>query len=393
MGLSPEQRAVVERAAALAPGFAERAPRHDAESSFPIENYRELHAAGLLGLTIPREYGGVGADSLTYALALLEIAKGCPSTALTFNMHATVLTFIRDVGSEEQRRRYFGEVVRNGRLIASITSEPSGTLQSGLETRFRPVDGGYRVRGSKAFCSIGDAADYYLVSGMLEGSTDPRMGLMMAVIPRTEEGVRVERPWNAIGMRGTISHALRYDTIVDRSAVIGRPGQRLGVNERFALGYASTYLGIAEVAFEYILDYARTRVVRPADEPLSHNPLTQRDIAELGTTIRAARLMLQEAATLRDGDDRRATTLAVNQAKYLAGEAGAMVTSRAIRMMGGRGILKDLPLERWHRDSVAGPVMPPSSEQCLETAGRLLCGLDPLTVDYLETPNEASSGG
>ncbi len=382
--LGTEQRALVERAATLArERLAPRAARYDAESAFPIENYRDLHAAGLLGLTIPREYGGCGADSLTYALCLFEIAKGCPATALTFNMHATVLTFIATVGSEEQRRRYFGEVVERGRLVGSITSEPEGTILTGLETVFSPVDGGYRVRGVKAFCSLGDAADYYMLSGLLEGSTDPRTGTVMAMIPRTQESVTVEKRWDAIGMRGTISHALRYDLFVEQAAVIGKPGQRLAVNERFALGYAATYLGVAQAAFDYVVERICTRTARGSTEPLGHDRLVQREVAELGAAIRAAKLVLCEAGLLRDRGDKRAATLAVNQAKYLAGEAGALVTARAMRLAGGRGLLKEFPLERWHRDAMSGPVMPPSSGQCLETAGRLLCGLDPLTVDYL----------
>src|SRR5215212_3315165 len=212
LALNSEQRALVGRVAALArERFAPRATRYDAESRFPAENYGDLRADGLLGLTVPREYGGLGADPLTYALCLLEMAKGCPATALTFNMHATVLTFVDSLGTENQRRRYFGEVVEHGRIVASITSEPNATIRSGLETLFRPTDGGYHVSGLKAFCSLGDAADYYLVSGMLEGSPSPKAGMLMAMIPRSATGTSVEKRWDATGMRGTISHTIRFD--------------------------------------------------------------------------------------------------------------------------------------------------------------------------------------
>src|SRR5690349_16768984 len=114
--LAPEQRALVERARTLArERFGPRAARYDAEAVFPFENYQDLHAAGLLALVVPRDYGGLGADPLTYALCLLEIAKGDSSTALTFNMHSTVLTFLDALGTEQQKRRYFGEVVEQGR--------------------------------------------------------------------------------------------------------------------------------------------------------------------------------------------------------------------------------------------------------------------------------------
>ena len=146
--LGAEAQALVEQIRTLArERVAPRAARYDAESTFPVENYADLRAAGLLGLTIPTSYGGRGADSLTYALGLLEMAKGCSATALTFNMHATVLTFIAALGSEEQRRRYFGEVIREGKLVASVTSEPESSFRDKfvLQTIFKPVPGGYQV--------------------------------------------------------------------------------------------------------------------------------------------------------------------------------------------------------------------------------------------------------
>lgn len=384
--LAPEQRALVEKVATLSrERFAPRAARYDAESSFPTENYQDLRAAGLLALTVPAEYGGLGGDPLTYAFCVLEMAKACSSTALTFNMHSTVITFIAALGTAEQKRRYFGEVVQNGRLIASITSEPESSFRDKfvMQTVFRPVNGGYRVSGVKHFCSLGDAADYYFVSGILEGSTSAREGLLSALIRRTDPGIKVEGIWNATGMRGTISHTIRYDSFVAQSEVIGAPAQLLTIDlSGFALGYAATYLGIGEAAFDFIVEYAKTKTFKPSAEPLSHHPLTQRSIAEMGTAIRAARLLLSEAARVKLEGDKEATMLAVNQAKYLGAEVGAMVTERAIRLAGGRGILKELPLERWHRDALAGPVMPPTSDRCLETVGKLLCGLKAATLEF-----------
>ena len=143
--LTDEQRSVIDRVATLSrERFAPRAARYDADSTFPYENYADLHAAGLFALTVPREYGGVGADPVTYVHALREIAKGCSATALTFNMHSTVTTFVAALGTEEQKRRYFGEVVGRGARIASITSEPEQSFRDKfvLNTVFHPTDGG-----------------------------------------------------------------------------------------------------------------------------------------------------------------------------------------------------------------------------------------------------------
>ncbi len=384
--LTPEQRALVEKVRALSrERFAPRAARYDAESILPTENYQDLRENGLLGLIIPKEYGGLGADPLTYVLCLLEIAKGCSATALTFNMHSTVTTLISALGTEEQKQRYFGEVVRNGRLIASITSEPESSFrdQLVLQTVFRPANDGYHVSGLKHFCSLGDSADYYFVSGILEGSSSAREGLLSALIPRTAHGIKVEGIWNATGMRGTISHTIRYDSFVDRSEIIGAPAQLLTIDlSGFALGYAATYLGIGEAAFDFIVEHSKAKTFKPSNEPLSHHPATQRSIAEMGTAIRAARLLLFDAARAKMEEDKNATMLAANQAKYLCTEVGVMVTEKAIRLAGGRGILKELPLERWHRDALAGPVMPPTNDRCLETIGKLLCGLKAATLEF-----------
>ena len=384
--LTDEQRRVVDRVATLSrERFAPRAARYDAESSFPYENYADLHAAGLNALTVPREYGGVDADAVTYVHALREIAKGCSATALTFNMHSTVVTFLAALGTEEQKRRYFGEVVGRGARIASITSEPEQSFRDKfvLNTVFHQTDGGYRVAGVKQFCSLGEAADYFFITGILEGTTTAREGVVSAMIPSRDAGVKIEGTWNAVGMRGTISHTIRYDCAVDRANVIGRPGQYLTIDlQGFALGYAAVYLGIGDAAFEFMTEYARTKTQRPSAEPMSHHPLVQRTVAEVGTQIRAAGLLLHEAACIKMTGDREATMLAVNQAKTYCADVGLMATDRALRLAGGRGILKELPLERWHRDALAGPVMPPANDRCLETAGKLLCGLRAATLEF-----------
>src|SRR4030095_5321958 len=157
--------------------------------SFPYENYADLHAVGLLALTVPREYGGGGPNAATSTHAPRETPQGCAATALTFNMHSTVTTFLTALCTEEQRRRYFGEIVGQGARIASITSEPEQIFRDKfvLNTVFRPIgDGGYRVAGVKQFCSLGEAADYFFVTGILEGQTSPREGVISALITRRD---------------------------------------------------------------------------------------------------------------------------------------------------------------------------------------------------------------
>ena len=385
--LTDEQTHVVDRMARLArERFAPRAATYDAESSFPYENYADLHREKLLALTVPAAYGGLGADAVTYAHALREVARGCAATALTFNMHSTVTTFIAALGTEAQKRRIFADVVGRGARIASITSEPEQSFRDKfvLNTVFRKrADGGYHVAGVKHFCSLGDAADYYFVTGILEGHASAKDGVISALIPRTDAGVKLEGIWNATGMRGTISHTIRYDCVVGADDVVGAPGAFLTIDlQGFALGYAAVYLGIGEAAFDFMVEMAKTKQQRPGTTPIAEHPLVQRTVAEVGTAIRAARLLLHEAARIKMQGDREATMLVVNQAKTYCSDVGLMATSSALRMAGGSGILKSLPLERWHRDALAGPVMPPANDRCLETAGKQLCGLRAATLEF-----------
>ena len=378
---------LVEKVATLArENFAPRAATYDSESTFPFDNYRDLHQEGLIGLTVPREYGGVGVDPVTYVLALLEIAKGCPATALTFNMHANVIININQLAAPDQKRRYFSEVVEEGRLFATVMSEPESSFRDlfVLRTRFTPTEKGkFRVEGLKHFCSLGDAADRYFVTGLRDGCTTAQEGIMAAMVPRGDDGITLERPWNATGMRATTSHSIRFDTEVSGEDIMGNPGQLLTIElSGFALGYAATYLGVAEAAYDFILNYARTRVIAPSTETLAHDTRIQRSLGEMAAQIRSAKLMLCEAAAIRATGVREDMSLATNQAKYLCAEAGVRVTEQAMRLAGGSGFLKTMPLERWHRDALAGPVMPPSNDRCLEVIGRIVCGLRAATLEF-----------
>jgi len=204
--LSPDEHETIALIARLArERFAPRAAQYDAENRFPDENYADLREHGLMGLTVPKVYGGKGLSSLAYSLAMGEMAKGDSSTALTFNMHATVLTLIDGVGSPAQKERYFTEVVKRGAIFASIGSEPNASPNARtffIETRLTETAGGYRINGTKHFCSFGNAADYYFVYAMRDGTSRIREGLLSVVIPHGTPGVEVVEIYNGGSIPG-----------------------------------------------------------------------------------------------------------------------------------------------------------------------------------------------
>ncbi len=366
--------------------FAARAAGYDTAAEFPAENYIDLQASNLLTLRVPVEYGGHGVNPLTFAMCILAVARGCPSTALTLTMHTNVLgSFVAGLGRPEQCWRYFGEAVKFGRLFASITSEPGASARERfvLSTTFTPnSSGGYRVEGVKHFCSLADAADYFFVSGIVRGSPGGADNIISAMIPGDSSGVSVTGQWDAVGMRATASHSVSYDTEVSIDEVFGPPGRLLTADwGSFSLGYAAVYLGIAEAAYEYITEYASSRTWTPDGETIIHHPVTQRTVGEMSIAIQSGRLMLIDAALTDREADPTAAVLAVNRAKQHCAEVGVAVTDAAMRLAGGGGLLKSSPLERLRRDALSGPVMPPSNDRCLETIGKLECGLPAITVE------------
>ena len=387
-GFTASQKSLVDRVDRLTrERIAPRAAEYDQAGRNPVDSWRDLAREDFLASAVPVAHGGLGLDMATYIAVIRTIARGCASTAMTLHMHSTVLRFIDALGTEAQKRRYFGDVVSQGKLVGSWGSEPAVSLSRTLlmETVIREADDGYVIDGIKHFCTMALGASHYMVWCALDGGTDMSKSLMLALVPADASGIATDGKWNTLGMRATFSPSVTFTGVrVPNDATLGDPGAalRLGIIEGFALGYAAVYLGIGEAAFDYMLEYAKTKTLKPSTEPMSHHPLVQRTVAQVGTALRAARLLVHEAARVRMTGDKAATMLVVNQAKAYAAEVGLDATTRALQMAGGRGILKELPLERWHRDALAGPVMPPSNDRCLETAGKLLCGLRAATLEF-----------
>ena len=366
--------------------FAERASAIDREARFPFENYRDLRDSGLLALTVPREHGGIGADSLTYAVILSRIAKGCASTGLTFNMHCAIVDFLLQIAGPEQQQRYFGEVVRNGAVFASITSEPGSSFRDKLaiRTSIRREDGRYRLNGTKHFCSLSTGATYYFTWSLLDGAEDITDGLLNVLIRADQPGVEIVHDWDTLGMRGTVSNSIRFhDVEILPEDVVGEPGAILGKDMSiWSLGYTGVYFGIAEAAYEFCVEYVKRSKFRGMSETLAFDPRIQRQVGEMATLLESARRAVERLGMLRGNASKTELAFILNQAKYLATEAAKEIAERAVRLTGGRGLLRSLPLERHFRDALTGVVMPPANDRCLETVGKIALGMEARTLDF-----------
>ena len=381
--LDEEALGLVEQARTLADGpFRERAATFDAENRFPAENYADLHETGLLALNVPKAYGGKGADIPTYVAVQNTLAQGCASTALTFNMHCAIVDFLGQIASGAQKDRYYGEIVEDGAIIASITSEPASSFRDvfNLKTKIERDGDGYRLTGTKGWCSLSTHARYYFTWSRLPDSEDLSDGLLNVMTPADREGVHIIEDWNSLGMRATASNSIDFKGVrIEADEVIGAPGVLLTKDLSFwSIGYAAVYLGVGEAAFSYVRDYARKAIDRAGPESAEALRL-HRQIGEMAVILEAGRNAVAALATSAPGPTRG---YLLNQAKYQACEAANAIARKAMRVLGGGGISYAQPMQRFLRDSFAGLVMPPADDRCVETIGKMWLGEEAKTVAF-----------
>ncbi len=391
--LTPAQQRIVDGVDRLTrERIAPRAAEYDQAGQNPVESWRDLWRAGLLAAAIPGAYGGLGLDMSTYIAVIRTIARGCASTAMTVHMHSTVLRFIGALGTDAQQRRYFDEVTSHGRLFGSWGSEPAVSLSRTflMETVIRADGPGYVVDGVKYFCTMALGASHYMVWCALDGGTDMSKSVVLALVPADAPGIATDGKWNTLGMRATYSPSVTFTGVrVAGDAALGDPGAaiRVGVVESFALGYAAVYLGIAEAALAFAIDYAKKRVVKPENIAVAQDPAVQRHVGELSAHLDAALLVLADSATRWEAADMIDRGVLANRAKYLATEVGLDVTSKVIQLVGGRGAYKDYPAERAFRDLRTSTLMPPTVDRMLEGIGRSALGLE---TGMFNVPGETS---
>jgi alkylation response protein AidB-like acyl-CoA dehydrogenase len=389
-GLTAEQQRLQHECRELAADFATRSAAHDRDASHPVENYDRLREHGFLALTIGKEWGGGGASFLDHTIAYEALGAGCPSTALAFNMHASVVMPLlqsREV-SAETKRRIADLVVNERKLIAGNFSEPVTTSLIGerpLKARARRVDGGYSVTGRKMFASMLEAADFVLVMVYPDGATSPAAGMIL-MLPRAAEGRKVDPNWDVLGMRATRSDSLILDECrLPESATVFRSDDMRRFRHDnlnwFWGSYTPVYLGVAQAAYDELRRVMHGRTAEGYEQPLAYHPDVRRHVAEMSADLEAARLITYRSAWLSDRDGPTAeTTAALYRAKYAVGEAVSRITRTALTLGGAHGIFKTSRLEQLFRDGALGPLHPPPADFCLYNMGLYELGLDPAEV-------------
>ena len=385
----PEQAAPTEADSVVAVAdwlaaecLAPRAAHYDAAAVHPTDSWRDVWRQGMLGMGIPRRFGGLELDMLTYVHVVERLAAGCANTGMTVHMHSTVTRFIEALCSEEQKAHYFREVVEEGKLFGSWGSEPETRGGTAMRlTTILPQDGGYVINGVKHFCTMSGGAHRYMIhcSDSPSAESDPLESQLLALLPHDTPGIERIGDWDTLGMRATVSPAMRLDNcFVGPDALLGQPGEapRSGVTQGFGLGFAAVYLGAARAALEFTREFAKTQTFAPDPSPIAGNLAVQRTVAEMSLALEGARRVLHASAADWPGKTPAERAMLAARAKYLATVASLDVTAKAIQIAGGRSAHKRMPLERLFRDVRTATLMPPNLERCLELAGRSELGLD-----------------
>ncbi len=385
--ITDEHRDLQARCLELAEDFASRSAVHDREASHPTENYRRLREEDFLALNVPRELGGAGIGLLGHTLAFEALGRGCPATALAFNMHASVVgpLLYSDEVSDEVKRRVADLVVCDRKMVAGNFSEPNTTSLIGerpLATRARRENGGYRVSGRKMFASMLEAADYCAVLTYPEGATSSTAALMM-LVPRVTEGRRVESNWDVLGMRATRSDSLILEEchLPESAAVYQtddiRPFRRNQAHWFWA-SYTAVYLGVAGAAYDELLKVVKERRPEGYEQALAYHPDVRRHVAEMSAELQAARLITYHSAWLSEREGATDDTMAaLFRAKYVVGEAVSRITRQALTLGGAHAIFTGSRLEQLFRDGALGPIQPPSTDFCLHNMSLFELGLSP----------------
>lgn len=318
---------------------------------FPAEVFKAMGKLGLMGMTVPEEWGGAGLDYVTYAMALEEIAAGDGAIAIVMSGHNSVGCMpILEYGSQAQKDRYLRRLTMGEILCAFALTEAKGGSDAGaLTTRAVRDDGGYVINGAKQFITTGKNADLTLVFAV----TDPgqgKRGISAFIVPTDTPGYEVVRLEDKMGLNASDTAQLAFtDMRLPHDALLGDEGQgyriALGNLEGGRIGIASQALGMARAAYEAALAYAQER--EAFGKPIIEHQAVAFRLADMATQLEAARQLIWHAAARRSAGLKCLTE--ASMAKLFATDMAEKVCSEAMQTLGGYGFLKDFPVERYYR--------------------------------------------
>ena len=340
------------------------APTFDREAKYSWEMVDELSKINAFGIQLPEKFGGAELDSISYAITIEEISRICASTGLMLSVHNSVGALpIYKWGTDDQKERYLHDIAIGKTISGFSWTEPNaGSDAQGIECMMVQDGNDFILNGSKIFVTNGAIGSVILI-GTRYKTNDGQNGVATVILEKDMEGYEVGQPEDKMGVRGNITTSLYFHNVrVPKENVLGslNDGFRIAMQTLDAgrIGIAAQALGIAQAAYEKSVEYSQGRI--QFKKPISQFQGISFKLAEMSTKIDAARLLIYRAAFKKDKGVRYTKESAM--AKYYASKIARQVTQEAIQIHGGYGYMKDLPLERFHRDAAVTTIYEGTNE-------------------------------
>jgi len=328
----------------------------DQTCRFPWENIRKLAELGFLGIPFPEKYGGAGLDYLSYVLVIIELAKGCASTAVTVATHTSNSAGpIYLFGTEEQKEKYLVPMAKGEKLGAVALTEPgAGSDLKGLSTRAANEGDHFIINGSKNFSTNGGVADVVIATAISKEEVQDRTPSSISefIIEKGMEGFQIGKAEDKMGWRASDTRTLIFENLkIPKENLLGKEGfgfeQAVIGLDHGRVSIAALSLGIAEAAYEAAKQYSSER--KQFGEFINHFQAIRFMLADMATEIECGRHLVYEAARKKDkGEPFRKEA---SMAKLYCSELAMRVTTKAVQIFGGYGYIKDYPVERYMRDA------------------------------------------
>ncbi|MEK4384702.1 acyl-CoA dehydrogenase family protein [Solibacillus sp. FSL W7-1464] len=360
-----EQRQWLKKLETIADSVKKHAQQTDEEAVFPFENFKKLRDIGYTKMTLPKKYGGDGFTVYDAVLLHETLSSYCGSTGLAASWT------VQNVGEifenrywDEQKLVWFGKQIAKGATVNRAVSEfaMGSPVRGGRPGTTAKRDGdSYIINGRKNYTSGAPDLDYFLVSAWVE--EDNHLGFFL--IPKTAAGVSVENTWDVASMRGTGSDDLVLENVrVDVSDLVEIPGYSTGFKlNGWLLLIPATYLGIAQAARDYAVDFANSHSPNSIQGTIAQLPNVQTLIGEMDLALTKARFTIYGVAQLYNNPAKKAAIInEVNIAKHVVTNTAIEVVDKAMRLVGAKSLQRSNPLQRYYRDVRAGLHNPPMDD-------------------------------
>ncbi len=329
------------------------AMERDKSKEFPADNLKKMGELGLMGMLIPPEYNGEGADTISYVLALSEIAYSCASTAVVMSVHNSIVCeSILKFGTDKQKKKYLPKLADSDMIGAFALTEPHAGSDPLAQSTTAIRDGNhYIISGTKCFITSGKNSGLVIVTVKTDESAKHR-GISAFIVEKGTPGLKIGEPEDKMGLRASDTTDLIFeDCKVPAENMLGHEGEGFLIAmsglDCGRIGIAAQSVGVAEAALDAALDYSKKR--EQFGQKISKFQGLRFSLADMATEIEAAKQMMFSAAAMKDRGEN--FTLQASMAKLFASEMVNRITAKAVQIHGGYGFIKDYPVERYYRDA------------------------------------------